>query len=265
VRLTLVVLSLAVATYGCGDDGGGGDGGVGGDGSPRPMDGSGPVDAVIPGDAPGSELCVGGCECSDGIDNDGDGEIDGMDTECTGPFDDDEGSFATGIPGDNRDPMWQDCFFDGNSGAGDDGCRYHTECLTGDRPPSDASCTVTDRCIRFCRARTPNGCDCFGCCEIRLEDGTTRTVTLGGSCSVERITDERACPVCVQSTMCRNECGRCELCPGRTAADLPPDCYDMPDGGTPMYTCDDGISCMTTSDCPMDMYCQLGCCLGGPI
>ena len=47
-------------------------------------------------------LCGGsGCACSDGKDNDGDGLIDGMDPECTGPLDNDEGSFATGIPGDN--------------------------------------------------------------------------------------------------------------------------------------------------------------------
>ena len=44
------------------------------------------------------------CACSDGMDNDGDGLVDGFDPECTGPFDDDEATFATGIPGDNKDP-----------------------------------------------------------------------------------------------------------------------------------------------------------------
>ena len=74
-------------------------------------------------------MCNGAaCACADGIDNDGDGELDGFDTECTGANDDDESTFATGIPGDNRDPVWQDCFFDGNSGAGDDKCRYHSDC-----------------------------------------------------------------------------------------------------------------------------------------
>ncbi len=38
------------------------------------------------------------------MDNDGDGLVDGFDPECTGPFDDDEATFATGIPGDNKDP-----------------------------------------------------------------------------------------------------------------------------------------------------------------
>src|SRR4051812_43315620 len=40
-------------------------------------------------------------QCTDGIDNDGDGLIDGADPECSGPCDNDEGTFSTGIPGDN--------------------------------------------------------------------------------------------------------------------------------------------------------------------
>ncbi len=42
------------------------------------------------------------CACDDGLDNDGEGLMDGVDPESTGPYDDDESSFATGIPGDNR-------------------------------------------------------------------------------------------------------------------------------------------------------------------
>src|SRR5690606_10852040 len=86
----------------------------------------------------GTVLCGSApCACNNGIDDDGDGTIDGFDIECTGAIDDDEGSFATGIPGDNRDPKWQDCFFDGNSGHGDDRCQCPTECLTGELPLDD--------------------------------------------------------------------------------------------------------------------------------
>ena len=67
-------------------------------------------------------------QCSDGIDNDGDGKIDYDDPECVGPLDNDESSFATGIPGDNMDACKQDCFFDGNSGVGDDGCEWQLKC-----------------------------------------------------------------------------------------------------------------------------------------
>jgi len=38
------------------------------------------------------------CACDNGLDDDEDGLVDGLDTECTGSFDNDEASFATGIP-----------------------------------------------------------------------------------------------------------------------------------------------------------------------
>lgn len=219
------------------------------------------------------DLCGGaGCACSNGKDDDGDGKIDGLDEECTGPFDNDEGSFATGIPGDNRDPIWQDCFFDGNSGAGDDKCRYHTECLTGERDSSDPSCQVSDACRNFCQARTPNGCDCFGCCTVSTPSGSVNVV-IGGECSLENIDDESVCQRCEPTEQCGNECGECELCPGKSVEDLPDSCLpeappdEAPEGGVvtppPSYTCDNGEEvCTDTSDCSeSNYYCQLGCCL----
>ena len=207
-----------------------------------------------------NELCPEGCQCSDGVDNDGDGTIDGADVECTGPYDNDEGSFATGIPGDNRDPVWQDCFYDGNSGAGDDGCRYRSECLTGELPTDDPNCSVTEECLEFCRPRTPNGCDCFGCCEVMIDEETTINIQIGAGCSLENATDESICPRCEQDNECTNECGTCELCPGREEADLPNECFDQ-DAGTPGYQCDDGTRCETNADCSEGFYCSLGCCL----
>jgi hypothetical protein len=172
------------------------------------------------------------CACSDGIDNDGDGVADGMDQECTGPFDDEEATFATGIPGDNRDPKWQDCFFDGNSGAGDDNCRYHTDCLTGDAPMGADECTLTQTCIDFCKPLTPPGCDCFGCCEVPF-DGQTIGILLSDTCSLADVDDEDACPRCAPTDNCANDCGECELCLGKTLSDLPASCWDNtpPEGG----------------------------------
>jgi hypothetical protein len=166
----------------------------------------------------------GTTQCNDGIDNDGDGLIDGLDPECTGPWDNDEGSFATGIPGDNKDPKWQDCFFDGNSGAGDDGCRYGTDCLYGATPQDDPTCTVSQMCIDYCGARTPNGCDCFGCCTIQKSDGSTVDIFEVSTCSIAQIDDQTACPRCTKNVQCQNTCGECELCPGKTVADLPASC-----------------------------------------
>lgn len=170
------------------------------------------------------------CACADGEDNDGDGLSDGFDSECTGPFDNDEGTFATGIPGDNRDPKWQDCFFDGNSGAGDDGCRYHTDCLTGDAEPDAAECSLTQACIDFCAPLTPPGCDCFGCCEVPYQEGTVH-IMLSEQCSLATLDDEGTCPRCVPTDTCGNECGECEICIGETLEDLPDSCWDNPPDG----------------------------------
>jgi hypothetical protein len=212
------------------------------------------------------------CLCADGIDNDGDGLVDGFDPECTGPLDNDEGTFATGISGDNKDPKWQDCFFDGNSGAGDDDCRYSTDCLTGDLPADDPDCVVSDQCVDFCSARTPNGCDCFGCCQVTDSSGNDVFVYLDATCSTDNLDDTNACPRCEQSTQCGNQCGECELCLGRTEADLPDSCFPAapPDAGTggtssvtpPAYTCDNGEQvCSLELPCPTNEYCQQGCCL----
>jgi hypothetical protein len=224
------------------------------------------------GSGAGSSLCGDSCVCSNGLDDDGDGLVDGLDPECIGPTDNDEGSFATGIPGDNRDPKWQDCFFDGNSGAGDDSCRYATECLTGELEADHPDCVVTQTCLDFCIDRTPSGCDCFGCCTFEGSDGSSVDVLTLSTCSLENIDDENACPRCVKSTQCENDCGECELCVGKTAEDLPESCGpDEPppppeDGGTPPppppnYECDEGVQvCSAEIACPVDQYCQLGCC-----
>jgi len=133
--------------------------------------------------------------------------------QCNNGIDDDEGSFATGIPGDNRDPKWQDRFFDGNSGGGDDRCRYPTGCLSGELSQDDHACAVTETCRNNCQPRTPNGCDCFGCCSVQLPGRGHVDILLNDACSLEKIGDAHACPPCTKSTACGNECGECELCP----------------------------------------------------
>jgi hypothetical protein len=269
---------------------GGGSGGAGalGDGGTNPSGGDG--GAVI-NDA--LKLCGGeACQCADGIDNDNDGTIDGFDVECTGANDNDEGTFATGIPGDNVDPKWQDCFYDGNSGGGDDGCRYSTKCLTGELPQDDKDCAQSQRCIDFCMQRTPNGCDCFGCCTLGTKDGMSVDVVLDAKCDPE---DLSTCRTCTKSADCANECAECELCPGKTAADLPASCTPPTGsggtsggggaggtsggggaggtssggggatgsggttGGTPY--CANGTACASQSDCAAIEYCSFGCCI----
>ncbi len=265
---TALLLALTGSGCNCSSPTGSGDGGShggmdGGDASTGASDaGSADGSAGDATSAADGSIAFGTTQCSNGVDDDGDGEVDGLDRECTGPADDDGGSFGTGIPGDNRDPDCQDCFFDGNSGSGDDGCRYATSCLETGEPTSGsgacATCDPNEACLENgCLDATPNGCDCFGCCEVHVGEEVIN-VLIGGTCSIEQIEDTTVCPRCMPDDTCRNECGRCELCLGRTPADLPADC--TPDGGSSPYQCENGTTCAADVDCPSGESCQLGCC-----
>lgn len=182
------VAAFAIA---CGSNNGSGGDGDGGTGTEDAFGtGVDAFEAVI--DAPpfgGTCTPVAGApQCSDCMDNDGDGKTDGFDPECSGPNDQLENSFSTGIPGDNIDDTYQDCFFDGDSGAGNDGCNQHVCCiLQADTkaecamlaPESNSnqydktSCympfgpvAVPQKCLDSCGKLTSPGCDCFGCCTI---------------------------------------------------------------------------------------------------
>src|SRR5689334_12169587 len=94
------------AAGGAGGGAGGGSGGAAGTGA----GGGGGYDGSTFGtDVPPGTL--GNTQCTDGLDNDHDGLTDYFDPECIGVLDDNESTFATGIPGDNVDPCKQDCFF----------------------------------------------------------------------------------------------------------------------------------------------------------
>lgn len=180
--------------------------------------------------------------CGDGLDNDGDNLIDSQDPECTGPCDNDEASFSTGIPGDNMDACKQDCFFDGNSGGGDDGCNWNLKCdpmspgaNLAKSCPYDSkykSCPTTQSalCQDFCMAMTPNGCDCFGCCQIFLSPANSITVYLGSGAGCS-ISTPQNCAACTQVADCTVPCGDCQLCVGKTISDLPAHCFQNPDAG----------------------------------
>jgi hypothetical protein len=193
----------------------------------------------------GISCTPGSTQCTDGKDNDGDGLLDALDPECSGPCDDDEGSFATGISGDNRDDersCHQDCFFDGNSGQGDDGCDWDIRCdplnktkgkcaYKAPAPGANDSCSAgqSQRCIDYCRARTPNGCDCFGCCLI---PGQTFGVKLSSTCNTASLNDPTKCQQCTPNPACMNTCEKCEVCMGKPSPD--PTCPSIP-GGQPPY------------------------------
>jgi hypothetical protein len=229
------------------------------------------TDGQVPSDAAGPPLTLGDagvlmcgdhvCACSDGKDNDGDGKIDGFDPECTGPFDDDERTFGTGVPGEDRNAHCLDCAFDGNAGSGDDQCRYPASCLddgTASGGGSCNSCTPSKACVDNCLDRTPNGCDCFGCCEIQRPTGSV-FIQLRDTCSIDTVDDASKCPRCVRSKECVNVCDPCELCPGRDASMLPASCTTGPN--VPVYQCTGGKLCGNGLPCDTMEYCELGCCI----
>ncbi len=205
--------------------------------------------------------------CGDGEDNDEDGFTDLFDPECTGPCDDDESSFQTGIPGDNQDCR-QDCFFDGNSGQGDDGCLWDLRCDPAN-PGANIGCEYTGgnncnnqppnqdpECIAVCEPFVPPGCDCFGCCTVDTPNGPVNIfLNSGPDCSLDNL---GACEECtIQIDDCGTPCLplECQVCFGET--ELPKGCDEN--------TCPGGEApCNDHPDCAGDFFCYLGCCYPPP-
>ena len=271
--MKILVSLCAVLVIACGSKKNSGEDSDANDGVPGGFDGGNH-------DAPFGGTCTPNAsapECSNCMDDDGDGKIDGYDIQCTGPLDDREDSFSTGIPGDNIDAVDQDCFFDGDSGAGNDGCSIHVCCLLGattkadcpigrnrynpaECPPPIGTGMLSQKCIDTCGKLAPPGCDCFGCCTIcdpanptMCYDIATNPAT-SPNCTTATISDPTKCLPCQKNTMCGNPCGGCILCPGQTM--LPPGCNgnECPGGQLP---CND-----VDNSCAEGTYCSNGCCIG---
>ena len=236
-------------------------------------------------------------QCGDCLDNDGDGVADSADPECLGPCDNTEDSFYGGIPGQNNSQCRQDCYFDQDTGAGNDECFWSHACdlLSVDplfTPSGDAKCaydpalavpgtslsclelqsTQSDLCRSYCGPLTPNGCDCFGCCE--LPAGSGQFVWLGstednvGSCDANHLDDPLRCHPCTPVQACLNECKDCEICVGRP--ERAPTCT----GGAGGTGGQSGVEqCAVGSQtcgirgqepCPEGEYCVTGCCVQVP-
>ncbi|HTQ03803.1 MAG TPA: hypothetical protein VMI54_08090 [Polyangiaceae bacterium] len=240
---------------------------------------SGASGACVPASCHGKIYACGNCK-----DDDGDGKIDADDPECTGPCDDREDSFDVGLPGGGADKCSEDCFFDNGNGAGNDGCRFSHRCdplsVAPDYPPTgSASCSYDEAanipgggscaelraaqagsCADVCGPLTPNGCDCFGCCEIPA--GSGRFVALGGgsgTCTSENLDDSAACPPCTQVPSCLNTCDPCESCVGRPEPLA--SCTSTVDACDGVFEpCDRAGSAL----CPAGSYCITGCCVPEP-
>jgi hypothetical protein len=261
--------------------GSGGTGGSAGLGGSAGSSGSGGGECVV-------TLCQGkSFLCGNCRDDDEDGAIDSDDLHCTGPCDDDESSFAIGVRNGTGPACKLDCFFDSDVGSGNDGCAWSHSCdplsVSPDYPPSaddkcaydesalipgmslsceDARASQDPMCAGTCGPLVPNGCDCFGCCELPAASG--HHVWLGSEspdgagCTEETVDDPSVCRPCTPVPSCVNPCDACEICVGRTAPD--PSCSDgaalCPTG---MSSCsDEGPRCSPGS------YCITGCCVPEP-
>ena len=223
--------------------------------------------------------------CGDCADNDGDCKIDSQDNQCLGPCDNTENSFYGGISGQNNSPCKSDCYFDQDTGAGNDDCYWSHKCdaleVSPNYPPEGSQCsynpnanipgysgscmqaytTQSQACLNYCGPLTPNGCDCFGCCHL---PGIPYTVWLGsenpsgvGSCNINTINDPTKCKPCTQVQACINTCDTCEICVGQTQ--LPPGCTEQ--------VCPPGVQkCGQVGQppCPAGYSCITGCCIPSP-
>ena len=227
-------------------------------------------------------------ECGDCDDNDGDQLTDSDDPDCTGPCDNTEDSYYGGIPGQNKAPCREDCYFDQDTGSGNDQCFWSHECdplsVAPDYPPSGNSqcahqpdadipgsgstceglkAAQDSVCLDTCLPLTPNGCDCFGCCELPSASGNF--VWIGsaaqnvGTCDAAHVNDPSACHPCSPVPSCFNPCGSCEVCVGRTSPSA--DCASNA-GRCPSSA----AACGQPGEpaCDAGFYCVTGCCAAVP-
>jgi len=155
-------------------------------------------------------------QCADGLDNNNNGQVDMADPYCRSPTDNDESSFASGIPGDDvNSPASLDCWFDDNSGSGNDDCIVHACCSIDGPCPANLSpetfdpneCQVSQMCIETCQPITKPDCDCFGCCNICPPgQSCTRAFVhpaISPGCSLESLGTAQQCLPCSGNLACR--------------------------------------------------------------
>jgi hypothetical protein len=209
-------------------------------------------------------------QCGNCIDDDQDGLIDSQDPDCLGFCQNNEKAFFGAIPGQNKAPCKMDCYWDQDTGAGNDECYWSHACDTFEQggtvnnisfdpqtspeigcgynanasvpgatvPAGQKDCEYLRtnqpaQCKTLCAPLTPNGCDCFGCCEDPNRPGNfvfagSVNAAGEGTCTSDAATlsDPLKCKPCtpvLADSGCYNTCAHCELCFGKST--LPADCF----------------------------------------
>lgn len=234
------------------------------------------------GEAPCAQtLCRGKLyQCGNCKDDDADGAGDALDVDCLGPCDDDESGLSTGLTAVTGAPCRHDCYFDGDSGQGNDKCEWSHACdplsVAPDYPPSgDSRCAFAaeatpsgvdcaarqdqqaESCLDVCLPLVPNGCDCFGCCELPGRSGNFYFVAGTGDegCDLDSLGDLSRCPPCTRVDSCFNRCEECESCVGAAPA---ASC------GAPGACPAGSRACDAEAPCDFGDYCVTGCCVRAP-
>ena len=221
--------------------------------------------------------------CGDCADNDDDGWIDAADPECLGACDDGESLYGASHHF-SQGPCVRDCYFDADTNGGIvDDCYWSYACDEMSVPPkydptgepscdydpgtsipgttagcSELSLSQSEQCLDVCGPLVPNGCDCFGCCELPARSGNfvwldSEDDTGAWSCDAESVGDPTRCRACTPLGSCFNACDDCELCVGSTS--LPDGCREQ--------ACPEGSAACGVpgqESCDADAYCVTGCC-----
>lgn len=237
-----------------------------------------PYECVVADCGRGTRLACGNC-----LDDDEDGLVDAADPECLGPCDNSEEELFTGSAPPINGQCATDCYFDRNPGR-DDGCDWSYRCDPQSVGPAfsptglarceydqtNALCDLTparvSACEENCLPLTPNGCDCFGCCELPSRSGNF--IWLGSEsldlahCELQTSADPTLCRPCTPAPHCQNECDGCELCLGETT--LPSTCGQS---GSVVPLCPSGRAACDPENpitCTGLEYCITGCCVPLP-
>lgn len=249
-------------------------------------------------------------ECGNLIDDDMDGLLDSVDPDCLGPCDNTEDSYYPDLPSNTNNSCKLDCYWDSGDGSGDDDCYWSHECDTHEVDPNyyptpwlNNNCAYvgtgttinppgqtcgalyaaqSQQCLDSCLPLTPNGCDCFGCCELPAGSGMyVFTGSVGANedseCTLADVLDPTKCHPCDPVPGCLNTCEPCEICIGQPEPD--PSCNpgeggggagaggSGSGGGPGGSQCAPGIQeCGLPGQpaCPGGFSCITGCCMAVP-
>lgn len=212
-------------------------------------------------------------DCGNCLDDDGDELVDSEDPDCLGPCHNSESTYYGNIPGQSGGNCERECYFDSDSGVGNDDCKWDMRCDAREPEPDecphdselegceDALVASSQKCLDKCLPLVPNGCDCFGCCEI---PGAPTPVWLGSevdgepSCDRGNVADPEKCRPCTLNTGCFNPCDECEICVGKPVP--PPNCGSSEMPQECPTTSPVGCGLPGQSGCSVDHYCITGCC-----